>query len=84
MFLSCKSAEDIVSERSLGQISDPATIGKLVERVLVENQEQVSAYLMGKEAIAKWLFGRVMQAAHGRANPRVVQSELTRQLDELK
>jgi len=44
----------------------------------------VSTYLAGKEAIANWLFGQVMRAAQGKANPQVVKEELKKQLDELK
>ena len=38
----------------------------------------------GKDTIAKWLFGQVMRAAKGQANPQVVQAELDHQLDELR
>ena len=44
----------------------------------------VQAYLAGKETLAKWLFGQVMRAASGQANPQVMQGELERQLSELR
>jgi len=43
----------------------------------------VQAYLGGKETLSKWLFGQVMRAARGQANPQVLQGELERQLTEL-
>ena len=84
MFSTGKSAPEIVSARGLAQISDTGSVRGLVSQVLDENPEQVAEYLDGKEAILRWLFGQVMRAAGGRANPEVVREELGRQLDELK
>ncbi len=84
MFASGEPAAVIVAARNLTQISDPDQIASLVTQVLQDNPTQVEAYLGGKEPILKWLFGRVMQAARGRANPQVIQGELERQLAELK
>ena len=84
MFSSGKSATEIVSRRGLRQISDENVIGEIVAQVLEQNPDQVSEYLAGKEPIAKWLFGQVMRAAKGKANPQVVQHELERQLEDLK
>jgi aspartyl-tRNA(Asn)/glutamyl-tRNA(Gln) amidotransferase subunit B len=84
MFTSGKPAEEIIGERGLRQISDSALVAELVKRVLAENPQEVAAYLAGKETIAKWLFGQVMRAAKGQANPQVIQSELDRQLTFLR
>jgi aspartyl-tRNA(Asn)/glutamyl-tRNA(Gln) amidotransferase subunit B len=84
MFESGESAEAIVIRRGLRQISDQAAIAGLVQGVLEENPNEVRAYLGGKETVAKWLFGQVMRAARGQANPQVLQKELDRQLAELR
>lgn len=84
MFLTGKSARKLVEESGLGQISDPSYIANLIRQVLEENPAQVSAYLAGKESLARWLFGQVMRLAKNRANPQVVQQELERQLSKLK
>lgn len=84
MFESGESAEAIVARRGLRQISDQTAIAGLVQRVLEENPNEVRAYLGGKETVAKWLFGQVMRAARGQANPQVLQKELDRQLAELR
>jgi aspartyl-tRNA(Asn)/glutamyl-tRNA(Gln) amidotransferase subunit B len=84
MYQSGRSAVEIVAERGLRQISDAEAIAALVERVLAENPEQVSSYLAGKESLSRWLFGQVMRAAQGKANPQVVQAELDRQLADLR
>jgi aspartyl-tRNA(Asn)/glutamyl-tRNA(Gln) amidotransferase subunit B len=84
MFITGKPAKEIVSVRGLQQISDQDFIADLVDRSLLENPEQVADYLKGKEAILQWLFGQVMRAAKGKANPKVVQEELNRKLAKLK
>jgi aspartyl-tRNA(Asn)/glutamyl-tRNA(Gln) amidotransferase subunit B len=84
MYQTGKSAPEIVGERGLRQISDADAVAALVEQVLADNPEQVGSYLAGKDSLARWLFGQVMQAAQGKANPQVVQQELDRQLASLR
>jgi aspartyl-tRNA(Asn)/glutamyl-tRNA(Gln) amidotransferase subunit B len=84
MVASDKPADIIVSERGLSQVSDSAVIASLVKQVLAQHPEQVASYLQGKEAIANWLFGQVMRAAKGQANPQIVRAELEKQLTGLR
>jgi aspartyl-tRNA(Asn)/glutamyl-tRNA(Gln) amidotransferase subunit B len=84
MLESGQSAPAIVEERGLAQISDSAHISALVARVLDENPEQVAEYLGGKKGVSGWFFGQVMQATRGKANPKVVKSELELQLADLE
>ena len=82
MYRSGRSAGEIVAEGDLGQISDAGYIAGLVGEVLDGHPEQVHEYLSGKEGLRRWLFGKVMQGAGGKANPQVVEQELERQLAE--
>ncbi len=84
MFQSGEAPQAIVARRGLQQISDREWIAERVRQVLQEHSDQVAQYLNGKEAVARWLFGQVVRATQGRANPRIVQQELERQLDEIK
>ena len=84
MFTSGKTGAEIVAEQGLQQISDTSLISDLVYKTIKENPEQVATYLGGKETISRWLFGQVMRAAGGQADPQVVQKELNHQLDALK
>jgi aspartyl-tRNA(Asn)/glutamyl-tRNA(Gln) amidotransferase subunit B len=84
MFHSDRSAEEITIGRGLRQISDAETIAALVKQILEENKEQVEAYLNGKEAVSRWLFGQVMRLAEGQGNPQVIQTELNRQLSAMR
>ena len=83
MFHSGQSAEAIIASRGLRQISDSSAIAGMVQQVLKNNPEQVQSYLAGKTGIAQWLFGQVMKAAKGQANPQVVRQELEKQLNAM-
>ncbi len=84
MFETGQPAAEIVQKRGLQQISDSAQIEAIVLQVLTQNPRQVQEYLAGKENLSRWLFGQVMRAAGGQANPRLAQAELDRQLLALK
>ncbi len=80
MFASGQSAEVIISNRGLRQVSDVGLIADLVRQVLAENPAETASYRSGKETLMNWLFGQVMKKASGKANPQVVRQELERQL----
>jgi len=84
MFSTGESPEAIVAQHGWRQISNVEEIADLVEHVLLQNPQQVAAYLDGKQTVARWLFGQVMRLAEGQANPQVVQQELDRQLGSLR
>jgi aspartyl-tRNA(Asn)/glutamyl-tRNA(Gln) amidotransferase subunit B len=83
IFITGGSPVEIVEARGLAQLNDPQAIMDLVNQVLVENPQQVEQYLGGKTTISQWLFGQVMRAAGGRANPSIVQSSLNSALASL-
>jgi aspartyl-tRNA(Asn)/glutamyl-tRNA(Gln) amidotransferase subunit B len=84
MFTTGKSAAEIIAERGLTQISDSELITEMVNQVLSANPEQVDEYVQGKDSISRWLFGQVMRAAKGQANPQILQTELDKQLSALR
>jgi aspartyl-tRNA(Asn)/glutamyl-tRNA(Gln) amidotransferase subunit B len=84
MFESGNPAEEIVETNGLAQLNDPHAINTLVDQVLRENQEQVELYLGGKTTVSQWLFGQVMRAAGGKANPAVVRTSLEAALRSLE
>jgi aspartyl-tRNA(Asn)/glutamyl-tRNA(Gln) amidotransferase subunit B len=84
MFNTGKEAEDIVADKELAQISDENLITEIVKDILKKNPDQLALFLSGKEQIRGWFFGQVMRAAKGKANPRMVEDALSRQLAELQ
>jgi aspartyl-tRNA(Asn)/glutamyl-tRNA(Gln) amidotransferase subunit B len=82
MFHTGKRPQEIARGEGLEQISDQAAIQSIVEDILDQNPAQVNDYLKGREAVYQWLFGQVMRAARGKADPKLIHSELERQLRE--
>ncbi len=71
-----KSAQAIIEEKGLRQVSDEAQIAQWVQEVLNEFPKEVETYRNGKEGVANFLFGQVMRKARGKANPQVVRQIL--------
>jgi aspartyl-tRNA(Asn)/glutamyl-tRNA(Gln) amidotransferase subunit B len=84
MLVNGKTAETIIEEKGLRQVSDGNLITALVSKTLEDNFSEVQSYLAGKKTVANFLFGQVMRAAQGKANPQVIKEELKRQLENYK
>jgi aspartyl-tRNA(Asn)/glutamyl-tRNA(Gln) amidotransferase subunit B len=84
MFITGRSAPEIVAEKGLAQISDEDQINTLIAQVLNDNPEQVLDYLGGKEQLRGWFVGQVMRASKGKANPALVNKLLAKQLSKIK
>lgn len=82
MFETGLPATQIIAELGLHQISDTETISALVQQVLEINPDQVDLYRAGKITVLNWLFGQVMRATKGKANPQLLRQELESQLTE--
>ena len=79
MFVSGKTAQAIVEEKGLAQISDESAIADLVAKVIEDNPENVQRYKDGATKLRGFFVGQVMKASKGKANPALVN----RLLDEL-
>jgi len=81
MFNTGKTAEEIIKERGLSQISDTGELEATIADVINSNVQAVSDYRAGKETALKFLVGQVMRATKGRANPvlagELLQKKLT-------
>ncbi|HKU46885.1 MAG TPA: Asp-tRNA(Asn)/Glu-tRNA(Gln) amidotransferase subunit GatB [Burkholderiales bacterium] len=74
------SVDAIIEKEGLKQISDSASIEKLVDEVLAKNEKQVADYRAGKEKAFNSLVGQVMKATQGKANPAQVNEILREKL----
>lgn len=81
MFATGKSAEEIVRQRGLEQVSDAAEIERLVEQAIAANPKQVEQYRAGKEGLLGFFVGQVMKASQGKANPKIVNELLRAKLN---
>lgn len=82
MFVSGKSAETVVAEKGLAQISDTSEIEKIADDILDANPQSIEDFKAGKKQAAGFLMGQLMKASKGKANPQVAKELLDRKLSE--
>jgi aspartyl-tRNA(Asn)/glutamyl-tRNA(Gln) amidotransferase subunit B len=81
MYTSKRSAAEIVEKEGLAQVSDDNAIVEMIRGVLAANADAVTSYKAGKAASFGFLVGQVMKAAAGKANPKLVNALLKRELE---
>jgi aspartyl-tRNA(Asn)/glutamyl-tRNA(Gln) amidotransferase subunit B len=81
MFNSGKTADEIVKERGLSQITDSNEIEAAVEQIIAANPQPVADYKAGKTQAIKFLVGQVMKATKGRANANSAQEMLVKKIE---
>lgn len=79
MYASGKSAEEIVTEKGLKQVSDTGAIEEACRKVIAENAGPVADVKEGKEKAIGFLVGKVMAEMKGQGNPQIV-NELIRKI----
>ena len=81
MYDTGRTADDIVSADGLAQIGDEGAILSSVRAVIDAHQDAVSQIRNGKAGTFGFLVGQVMKATGGKANPKLVNDLLRRELD---
>ncbi|GAF19922.1 aspartyl-tRNA(Asn) amidotransferase subunit B [Bacillus sp. JCM 19046] len=76
------SAEQIVKDKGLVQISDEGELRKMVEDVLNANEQSIIDYKNGKDRALGFLVGQIMKASRGKANPPMVNKLLLEEMDK--
>jgi aspartyl-tRNA(Asn)/glutamyl-tRNA(Gln) amidotransferase subunit B len=74
------SADEIIEQQGLKQITDTGAIEALVDEVLAANQKSVDEFRAGKEKAFNALVGQAMKATKGKANPQQVTDLLKKKL----
>ncbi|MCP9469192.1 MAG: Asp-tRNA(Asn)/Glu-tRNA(Gln) amidotransferase subunit GatB [Nitrospira sp.] len=82
LYKSGKTAEQLVQEKGLIQVSDEGAIEKMIDKVLADSPAQVAQFKGGKQQVLGFLVGRVMKASGGKANPGKVNELLRKKLAE--
>lgn len=80
MFAGGKDAAAVISEKGFEQISDSSAIEKIVDEIIENNENQVTAYRGGNEKLFGFFVGQVMKASQGKANPKMVNEILKSKL----
>ena len=81
------SADEIIEDRGLKQVSDSGALEQMVADVLAANAAMVDDYINTDEAKRKkklgGFMGQIMKASKGQANPQQVNQILAKKLNEL-
>ena len=75
------SADDVIEQQGLKQISDVSAIEGIIKEVLDNNPKQIEQYRGGQEKLFGFFVGQVMKATQGKANPKQVNELLRKLLD---
>lgn len=76
-----KTADVIIEEQGLRQVSDTSAIKALVDKVLADNPDNLEKYRSGKTNLFGFFVGQVLKASGGSANPSIVSSMMKEALD---
>ena len=80
MVNSGKSAQKIIEEKNLAQISDLTRLNSIIAEVIQDNPKSVADYKAGHTNALMFLVGQVMRKSSGKANPKAVQELLKERL----
>ncbi|MBM4207501.1 MAG: Asp-tRNA(Asn)/Glu-tRNA(Gln) amidotransferase subunit GatB [Gammaproteobacteria bacterium] len=80
MWQSESSADDIIDEKGLKQITDTGAIEAVIDRIIADNSKQIEQYLAGNEKVFGFFVGQVMREMQGKANPAEVNKMLKAKL----
>jgi len=82
MFASGQDALTIVGREGLTQVADEAVLGGIIASVMAANPKAIEDFKRGKTVAKKSLFGQVMKATGGKANPALVNRLLEDKLSK--
>jgi aspartyl-tRNA(Asn)/glutamyl-tRNA(Gln) amidotransferase subunit B len=75
-----KSAEQIIQEKGLAQVSDDSALLVIIDEIIAQNAVVVEQIRSGKPNAAGFLVGQAMKKSGGRANPKKLNELITRRI----
>ena len=76
-----RSADDIIKDKGLQQITDESAIEQVIAAVLADNPGQLADYRSGKDKLFGFFVGQVMKRTQGKANPARLNELLKKHLN---
>ena len=80
MYDTGRSADDIVAAEGLSQVGDESAVLEIIRGVIAANADAVAQYRAGKMQTFGFLVGQVMKASKGKANPKLANELLRKEL----
>jgi aspartyl-tRNA(Asn)/glutamyl-tRNA(Gln) amidotransferase subunit B len=81
MYESGRTADEIVAAEGLAQIGDESALLEIIRGVMASNADAVAQYRAGKMQTFGFLVGQVMKGSKGKANPKLANELLKRELE---
>ena len=75
-----KSADEIIREKSLAQVSNDSDLLVIIDEVIAQNPAVVEQIKSGKPNAVGFLVGQAMKKSGGRANPKKLNELITRRI----
>jgi len=75
-----ESPEKIIKDKGLEQISDEATLLKMINEVLDANEQSIIDFKNGKTHVQGYLVGQLMKKSQGKANPALAAKLIAQEL----
>ena len=80
MYDSGRSADEIVAAEGLAQVGDESALLEIIRGVMSANPDAVTQYRAGKMQTFGFLVGQVMKRSKGKANPKLANELLKKEL----
>ena len=80
MYATGRSADEIVAAEGLAQVGDESELLEIIRSVTAAHTDAVAQYRAGKMQTFGYLVGQVMKASRGKANPKLANELLKREL----
>jgi len=80
MWAEGSTPDAVIEAKGLRQITDTATIERVIDEVMAKNPGQLADYRAGKDKLFGFFVGQVMKATGGKANPAQLNALLKQKL----
>lgn len=80
MWAEGKSADQIIEEKGMKQVTDTGAIEALVDAAIAANPTVIAEFHAGKDRALGFIVGQVMKQSQGKANPAMVNELLAKKL----
>lgn len=77
-----KTAQQVIEEKGLKQVSDEGEIKAILQEIVDNNPNQTQQYREGKEKLFGFFVGQAMKATKGQANPAILNKLLKEVLSD--
>ncbi len=74
--------ENIASENGWKQKNDPEEVKRVVQEIILKNEDSVIQYKNGKDSLLQFFIGQTMKAMKGAGNPEIIKTVVTELLSK--